>query len=39
LKSTPAGWRIVASQNTDVMPIPDPLDAWRQELAAAGAAR
>lgn len=27
LERTPEGWRFVASQNTDVLPIPDPLRA------------
>jgi uncharacterized protein (TIGR02246 family) len=25
LRRTPEGWRFVASQNTDILPIPDPL--------------
>lgn len=27
MRLTPEGWRFVASQNTDVLPIPDPLRA------------
>ncbi len=34
LERTPEGWRFVASQNTDVLPVPDPLQAPQAALSA-----
>jgi hypothetical protein len=32
IQRTPTGWRFVASQNTDVLLIPDPLRAHQPAL-------
>ncbi|HET9320860.1 MAG TPA: SgcJ/EcaC family oxidoreductase [Bryobacteraceae bacterium] len=37
LQLTPEGWRFIASQNTDVLPVPDPIRAGETVPAAAQA--